>query len=180
MNKIRKGFLTAGSIISIVSASFSILLAIIMFFMGSFFTPEIIKTSYQSDPAYTYYEDADGSYYFTYIEEETNLEVIIYDEEIDTISKVLNAMFDVIGIVVLGFAIAKLVLAIRILILNNKDQYSKGCVIALLVLSIINANVLETVFLIVAMCENKLPKPEEPKDNEVEINVDDINVEDVM
>ena len=151
MTKTKKGFLTATSIITIIASSFAILGGFIFMFMGSMFTEEFFKETYSVDPEYTLYEEADGSYYFSYIETDGS-EVRIYDEEISLMANIVSNVASFAGFTILGLGVAKLVLAIRILLLKNRDKYSMGCVIALLVLSIIGFNVLESVFLIVTMC----------------------------
>ena len=79
----------------------------------------------------------------------------------------------VAGVINLATAVAKLVIAIRILAQSNKDKYAKGAVIALLVLSALNFNLIEVGLLITAMCvKNKIEQPKETKPED--INIDDI------
>ena len=151
MTRTKKGFLSAVSIITIVASSMAILSGFIFMFVGSMLTEEFFKETYSVDQAYTLYEEADGSYYFSYIDIDGS-EVRIYDEEIALMANVTSSVANFAGITILGVAVAKLVLAIRILLLKNREKYSMGCVIALLVLSIIGFNILESVFLIVTMC----------------------------
>ena len=169
MNKTKKGLLTARSIITIVASAFAIIGSIALFLIGGMFTEGVLKESYRADPEYTYYEEADGDYYFTTIEE--GEEVIIYDDEIEMLAEVVSAVFVIAGMITLGISIAKLVLAIRILIMNNREKYAKASVIALLVLSVLNTNILEAVLLIVAMCQKDNIENSENKDELSTTNV---------
>lgn len=169
MTRTKKSLLTASTIITIVASSFAILIGFVCMFLGSMFTEAFFKETYSADPAYTLYEEADGSYYFSYIETDGS-EVRIYDEEISLTATIASNVANFAGFMILGLGVAKLVLAIRILLLKNRDKYSMGCVIALLVLSIIGFNVLESVFLIVTMClkdEYKVENVEEPNITEI-------------
>lgn len=178
MNKTKKGLLTASSILTIVSASFAIIISILLMFVGSVFTKDLMKDVYRDDPAYTYYEEADGSYYFTYLDEE-NIEVTITQEEIATIASVASSMLKFFGVGYLLFSVARMILAIRILVVNSKNKYSKGCVIALLVLSIINISTLETIFLIVAMCLKDNQSIDKAQQNNISPNNNDIELKEI-
>lgn len=170
MTRTKKGLLTASTIITIVASSFAILGGFVFMFLGSMFTEEFFKETYSVEPTYTLYEEADGSYYFSYIDEDGS-EVRIYDEEISLTATIASNVANFAGFMFLGLGVAKLVLAIRILLLKNREKYSMGCVIALLVLSIISFNILESVFLIVTMClkdEKKEETIETPTKNEIE------------
>ena len=149
MNKIRKGFLTASSIITFIGVAGAVLLSLFGFLMGGLLDEDLIKESYKAEETYTYYEDAKGEYYFTYIED--GQKMIITQDEIKFIAKISSVSCFIVATSALVFAIAKLILAIKILVSTNRDKYSKGCVIALLVLSILNFNIFESICLIVAM-----------------------------
>jgi len=159
MTKTKKGLLSATAIITIVASSLAILCGFVMMFVGSMINEQLIKDSYSVDSEYTLYEDADGNYYFSHIED-NGAEVRITDDEISLMATVTSNIANFAGFTILGLGVAKLVLAIRILLLKNREKYSLGCVIALLVLSIVNFNVLEAVFLVVTMCVKDQPKVE--------------------
>ena len=140
MNKRKKGFLTAASIITIVASGLAILLSLLLFLSSSMFNEKMVKDVLRDSQEFTYYEEVDGSYYFIEIDEETMQEI--------RISSVLN----VSAFVVLGVAVAKLILAIVILINNNREKFSAGTTIGLLVLSVLTMSMIETAFLIVSLC----------------------------
>lgn len=172
MNKQNKGLLSAASIITIVACSIAILLGLFLFLCAGFSTEKIIKESYMTDSEYTYYEEIDGSYYFTGVEDGEI--VTITDEDINSLAKIVKVVFVAMGVGVLGVSIAKLVLAILILVATIKEKSAKGKVIALLVLSLINFNVAEVILLILALIkqENTINKPDGKP-----LGLDDINIE---
>ena len=149
MNKTRKGWLTAGSVVTIVAVSFSIIASVFFFFMGSIMNEKILKKSYRADEEYTYYENADGSYYFTYYEE--GVLITMQEDEVELIAESTSAAFKAMGIGVLMIALVKLILVIKILVSSHRNEYARGIVVALLTLSIVNFNWLEAVLLIIAM-----------------------------
>ena len=151
MNKTKKGLLTANSILTIIGCAFQILISLVLFLAGGLVSEQMMKDSYLEDPEYSYYENLDGSYYFTTIDD--NVEITITEDEIEVLSKVISIVVYVLGGVMLAQSIAKLVLAIRILVINNQNKYAKGSVIALLVLSIIDTNIIQIILLILAMCQ---------------------------
>ena len=171
MNKTRKGFLTASSIISIVSATLTIFVAFILLLAGSFITENFVKEIYKNDQECVYFENADGSYYFIEIDEDGN-EVEITMDEIKFVVKLASGLLYGCGVIVLSFSVAKLVLAIKILVSSSKNKYPNKCTIALLTISILNSNILEAVLLIVAMISSD--KKNADKQNE-EIVVEKIN-----
>lgn len=173
MNKTKKGFLTASSIITIVASSFAILIALFLFLCGSLSTESLIKDTYLEDANYTYTEEVDGGYYFTGLEDGEM--VTITNEEIESLAKIVSVVFYVMGVGMLAFSAAKMVLAIRILVLNGKNTYAKASVIALLVLNILNSNILEAVLLIAAMVQKDEIKPEDNKDKP--LGLDDIKLD---
>lgn len=172
MNKSAKGFLSAASILTIVSSVLAVLLAFLLFLAGSMCTESVIKDSYKDSGEYVYYEEADGSYYFVEIDEDTMTEELrIPESEIEMIAKISSAVLYITGVLNLIVPIAKLVLAIKILVNNNREKFGSASTIALLVLSIITINILESAFLIVALClKNKNStasnKSEEDKEKE--------------
>lgn len=176
MNKTKKGFLSAASILTIVASAFGILGGIILMFVGSICDDDLLKDIYKDDPEYIYCENVDGSYYFTYLDDE-GVEAIIYPEDIEIIAKIASGILNAIGFIALGLSVAKLVLAIRILVVKKRDLFPKGTVIALMVLSILDSSMLEAVFLIVTLClKDEQPKEEinNPQQDVVTIDLEDI------
>lgn len=150
MNKTKKTLLMVSSILSIIGFAGMVLLAGFMFICGAVSSEKLIKESYMEDPEYTYMEFVDGSYMFT--SNDPDDADIVRESEIETIAKVTKVLFISCAIVGLAFSIAKLVLAIKILVGLNKNKYKKGCTIGLLTLSILGSNIAEAVLLIIAMC----------------------------
>lgn len=177
MNKARKGLLMGASITTIVASAFAIIGSLFLFIMGAVFNETVMKESYLSDIEYTYFEEADGSYYFTTIED--GVEIVINEEDIEMVAEIFSTMFSVSGVFSLGMGIAKLILAIRLLVKTVKNEYAKGNVIALLVLSALNLNLIEAALLIVAMCMKDNKPQDENKDqiNNSDIVLKDIDVE---
>ena len=170
MNKTKKGLLTAGSILTIVASGLCVLTAILFFMVGGMFSEEIMKDSYLEDKEYTYTENIDGSYYFTTIED--GAEIIITEDEIELLAKIVSVVFIVMGVVILGVSAAKITLAIRVFVMNKRGKYAKGSTIALLVLSILNSNYIEAVLFIVAMCHKDNALENKP-DQEVIVEIID-------
>lgn len=150
MNKTKKGFLSASAIVTIVAAGFGILCGIIFMFMGGLMTEETIRDTYTTEEGYTLVEVSDDDYYITYIEDGQLVKVT--DEDIELVAELASSLCNFAGIMVIGFSVAKMVLAIRVLINNNRDKYGKGVTIALLTLSILSMSLLEAGLIIAAMC----------------------------
>lgn len=155
MNSTKKGYLKAASIIIIVVSILSILLGLFCFAVAGMIDEEVMKESYRVDEEYTYYENADGSYYFTYMEDGTV--VTIKESEIEFAAKIARGAMIAAGLFVIGLHAAKLTLAILALKGAKKNKCKKGCVIALVVLSALNTQILELVFLILALCTKDNP-----------------------
>ena len=75
MNKAKKSLLLAGSILTIVASAFAIIMSMVLFLAGGMFDEEMLKESYKNDSEYTYFEDANGDYYFTTIEDATRFRI---------------------------------------------------------------------------------------------------------
>lgn len=165
MDKRKKGFLNASSIITIVIASLSILMSCLFFFGATLISEDFVIDLYKSDPTATYVEHADGGYEIIFVDD--GEQVSIDDETLSPIIKIAKAIMVAFGIFGLGFAIAQMVLSIKILQGTSKGVYKKGCTIALLVLSVLNGSFLVTILLVVAMC-SKENKPTENDENKQE------------
>ncbi len=152
MNRKRKKYLTIGSIIIIIASAFEMLMGLALFALGSFVDEDFMKEVYKSDEC-VYYEEADGSYYFVEIDEDGEEDITTQSDIIITV-RVITTIIDFAGFVILGMGVAKLVLAIKVLSSSGKNKYAKGCTIALLTLTVLNTNIIEVIFLILAMCAN--------------------------
>lgn len=156
MNSTKKGYLKAASIIIIVVSVMSILLGMLCIAIGSMMDEDMMKETYKADNEYTYHENVDGSYYFTYMDDGT--EVTLKESEIEFAAKFARGVMIGSGLFIIGLHTAKLTLSILALKGAKKNKFKKGCVIALVVLSAINTQILELVFLILALCTKDNPK----------------------
>lgn len=155
MNSTKKNYLKVATILIIVFSSISIAMGLLCVIAGGAINEEFIKDTYRIDEEYTYHENADGSYYFTYNDDGEVLTV--KESEIELEAKVTKIFTISSGILVLGIQIPKLILSILALKAAKKNKFKKGLVIALIVLSAINTQVLELVFLILALCAKDNP-----------------------
>lgn len=159
MNKTKKGFLTAGSIIAIVAACFGILVSILLFSFGVGLKEKHIVEIYKMDESAEYHENADGSYYIIDIDEETGEETILKESEIEIIVKIAKGFLIFASFVEVGLDIAIMIIAIKLLKATNKKEEKKGLTIALLVLSALTGEILTLAFMIVALCLKNKQKP---------------------
>ena len=177
MNKTKKGLLTASSIITIVASGFAILFSIIMFFVTGEFDEKTMKQEYLNNKNFYYHEEVNGDYYFKSIED--GEEIIIYEDDIETISKFMQIFIVTTGVTILISSLVKILFAVRILLLNSREKFAYGSVLTLLVLSLIGGSLLESGLLIASMCI----KDYERKDNkplglnDIEINNNTTNIE---
>lgn len=160
MNKTKKGFLTAGSIIAIVAACFGILVSILLFSFGVGLKEKHVVEIYTMDETSEYHENADGSYYIIEIDEETGEATILKESEIEIIVKIVKGCLIFASFVEVGLDIAMMIIAIKLLKATNKNEEKKGKTIALLVLSALTGEVLTLAFMIVALCLKNKQKPE--------------------
>ena len=177
MNKTKKGFLSASAIITIVAASFGILTGIVTMFMGGLMTEETIRDTYTTEEGYTLVEEYGKDYYITYIDDGELIKVT--EDEIELIANISSSLCNFVGIIIIGFSLAKLILAIKILINNNRDKYGKGVTIALLTLSVLNMNLLEAGLIITAMCMKDDVNSEKPDENNNIETKDDVVLEEI-
>lgn len=168
MNQTRKGFLTASTILTIVSSVLAILLSFGIAYLAGQMTEEIFKETYQEDSLYTYYEEANGEYYFLYTDENGTIQTLD-DSEIQMIAKVARVMIGAVAVGCLAFACTRLILAIIVLKNTNKKIYKKGLVITLLVFDILEMSVLEIIFLGIAMVS-----PDKQRPTEIQIEASNI------
>ena len=138
MNKTKRGFLTVSSVITIILSIFAILLSVIMFFIVGEFDANSMKQEYLNDKSLTYYEKANGDYYFTGMVEDE--EIIIYKKDVEEISKFMQTFINTFAVIVLVQSLIKIVFAVRILLYNSREKYPSGSVVTLLVLSLLEFN----------------------------------------
>ena len=128
MNGTKKAFLLAGSILGIVEAASLIMMALSLFSMLGTIDVETVRLI---------------------LEEEA---ILFTDIELAQIAELSNTIIVVMSAYILGISVSMLVLSIVVLNQRNKGVSKKGCIIALLVISILSANIITAAFMIVALC----------------------------
>lgn len=170
MTKTKKGFLKAGSIISIIAAVLSALMSFIFIAAANMIDEKFILETYETEIGYTYVEESDGGYYIEYYEDEDDLHATtVTDDEIQLIVTASKTILIVLTVFVLGLSVAEFVIAILILNKLSKNESKKGLIITLLVLSILSGTMLTTAFMIVALCLKDKPKATLENINEIAI-----------
>ncbi len=151
MNGRRKGFLIASSVLTIVNSVLILLTGIVLILMGTITTEESMKNDYLNKPeVYTYGENLDGSYYFTYVDDD-GFTVKMNESEIELTAKVMSITLKVIGVSFLVVNVIRLILAIRILVNVGKNKFGKPSVITSMIINICLFNYLDVVLTIVGM-----------------------------
>lgn len=133
MNKTRKTFMLAGSIVSLVYAGVLILMALILFGTSNMITSEFVNEIIAQDPSLSN----------------------IAEEQIQAMVELIKMMFNVMSFYIIALAIATIPVAIKVM--KNTGNNNKGAIIALLVLSIFTANNITFAFMIVALCLKNKP-----------------------
>ena len=152
MNKTRKAFIVAGSVIAIIASIFMLFTSAILFVASSIIDEKfVVETYYAMDPNATLVTEQDGGYIIYYRDSELNMDLTVTDEEVKTIVNVSSTLCLGVSITSLTFATAGVVLSI-ILLVEQKKHSAKGIIIALLVISALSGNLLSTAFMIVALC----------------------------
>ena len=128
MNGTKKAFLLAGSILGIVEAASLIMMALSLFSMLGTIDVETVRLI---------------------LEEEA---ILFTDIELAHIAELSNTIIALMSAYILGISVSMLVLSIVVLNQRNKGFSKKGCIIALLVISILSANIITAAFMIVALC----------------------------
>lgn len=128
MNGTKKAFLLAGSILGIVEAASLIMMALSLFSMLGTIDVETVRLI---------------------LEEEA---ILFTDIELAQIAELSNTIIALMSAYILGISVSMLVLSIVVLNQRNKGVSKKGCIIALLVISILSANIITAAFMIVALC----------------------------
>ena len=133
MNKTRKNFMLAGSIVSLVYAGVLILMALILFGTSNMITSEFVNEIIAQDPSLS----------------------DIAEEQIQAMVELIKMMFNVMSFYIIALAVATIPVAIKVM--KNTGNNNKGAIIALLVLSIFTANNITFAFMIVALCLKNKP-----------------------
>ena len=133
MNKTRKAFLLAGSIVSFVEAGVLILVGLIVFGMSSMITVEMVYELLAMDPTMGELTEA----------------------QVQAMVQLVKLLYTGIAIYVLALSIATIPVAVKVL--KNTENNKKGAIIALLVLSIFTANIVTFAFMIVGLCLKNNP-----------------------
>ena len=155
MNSSKRGYTKSAAILIIVFACINMAISLIVGMIGGFITEDIVKETYKTDTAYTYFENEDGSYFFEGLED--GIVVRISESDIELSAKIMRGAMIGLGVISFGYFTAKLILAILILKGVNKNVFKKGLVISSLVLSALSMSILEIVFLILALCTKNTP-----------------------
>lgn len=179
MTKSKKGLFTAGSILSIISSAFIILLALLMLIGSSAVKEDVLVDVFKSDPAYSYVEEADGGYTISWVDD--GILSTMDDETLRSVVKFFNVVLVVGGLVCLAFGVAKIIFAIKVLNASNRYKYKKGCVVTLLVMSIIGGAWLTSILFIIGMCMNDNSNNKKQIENKQDNNqAEDNKKEDVV
>lgn len=133
MNKTRKAFLLAGSIVSFVEAGVLILVGLIVFGMSSMITVEMVNELLAMDPTMGELTEA----------------------QVQAMVQLVKLLYTGIAIYVLALSIATIPVAVKVI--KNTENNKKGAIIALLVLSIFTANIVTFAFMIVGLCLKNNP-----------------------
>ena len=173
MNKTRRAFLNAGSIIAIVLAVVSTLLGIISIVVAPFVSTENLCDIYEKDVENykTYYVNdnkQEGIDHFVELNdrgEETS--VIIYVKDLKNLAEITQTFLKSVGWGVIILEVASFITAIFVLKDASKPTNRIASIITLLVLSLFTGNMVTFAFMIVGLClKNKIP---------VELEVENFN-----
>lgn len=160
MANTKKGFLKAGGILSIITATMAIIVGLFAFsFCNYYLNRDLFIAIYESDPTtYEKVENSDGSIEFRYVDETTGDTVVITEGEIDLAVSAIKSVVRVGVVILIGISIAKMAVAICLMINTFKDKNSMGLTIALLIMSCVTVCFLTVAFMIVALCLKDSPK----------------------
>lgn len=153
MNQTKKNFLKAGSIIAIVSAVFMLFTGISFVSSVGVVNEELILNTITYETDYQKFENADGSYYIEYFEDEDDLRPQrLEQKDIQDIVKIAKVALIVISVVIFAVSIVQFIFGVKILMNLKKEIGKKSHIITLLVFSILTDTILTTAFMIVALC----------------------------
>lgn len=163
MNKTRRAFLRAGSIIAIVASVFFVLLGISCVAFAPLVTTDNLCDIYESDTEdfkthYVNDNKEDGIDYFVELNdrgEETR--TIIYINDLAKLAKITRIYLKGVGWVALILGIASFVTAIFVLKEANRLTNRIAAIVTLLVLSLSLGNLLTFAFMIVGLCLKNKP-----------------------
>lgn len=157
MNSTKKGFIKAGTILSIVVSAILIITGFVMFGISSLITEQSLYEVYESQAGYTITNNPDGSYEITYIDE-YGVTQTITQSELQTVAKIAKTAVNISAVVILAGSIASMTVSILLLSKVNKGKSQTGLIIANLVLDILFVGWISAAFMIVALCLKDAPK----------------------
>lgn len=156
MDKKKRKFLKAGAILAIIASVCAIVTGVGAILIKNQVNEtnalEIIKYSNDLE-----YQETEDGYVVIYTDEEGVKVTINQDQFVYLVSKMQNKVEDY-GMQSLADGIPTLIIAIILLVKTNKNKYSKGLTITLLILSLFGRNMLTFAFMIVALCLKDAPK----------------------
>ncbi len=152
MNKTKKGFMTAGSIISLISVFIMILTGFILIAVGSVINEQQMCNVYDADSSYERVEEVGGDYYYIYTDPVDGQQYIITSTDIQATVNITKTIINSMAIYFLALSIAILVFAILVLKHAISESNKKFAIITLLVLSVFTSNLITMAFMIVALC----------------------------
>ena len=159
MTKTKSGFLKAGSILGIVFAALTAMLGLVFFVGQSIVTRDfVVPIVLECNPGeYETINNFDGSVTYKIVKD-GNVEKVTTSEDVDAIIKLTKTTLATMGTLTLGISLATA--ALSIVVLNNTaaEKSKNGPIIALLVLSLLDCNLITFAFMIVALSMKDKPK----------------------
>ncbi len=162
MSSTKKGFMRAGSIISIVLAVIFVLGGLITFGSDSFINKELVLGIYRADTInYREIEDENGIS-FEYIGSDITMKgTIITEDDINLVVTFAKNILKFVSWSLIILAVLNMVFAIMVLNVASKGSNNIGSIITLLIISVVSMNMITMAFMIVALClKNKAPEVE--------------------
>ena len=164
MNKTRRAFLNAGSIIAIIMACVFTLLSIICIVVAPFVTTDNLVDLYEDDTKNfkTYYindnKDEGVDYFVELNDRGEETKTVIYVKDLDALAKLTRTFLKSVGWGTIIFEVASFIAAIFVMKDARKLENRMASIITLLVLSLFTANMLTFAFMVVGLClRNKMP-----------------------
>ncbi len=157
MSGVKKSFMLAGGIISIIATVVMFFAGLIMIGASGMVNEKIVCSVYE-ESGYTRVEEADGeSYYYIYTPTDSttttdNESYIVTQEDIQAVISIVRTITSAMAVYLLSLAVATLVFAILVIKHSSNNSDKKFAIITLLVLSVLIGNLLTVAFMIVALC----------------------------
>ncbi len=164
MNKTRRAFLNAGSIIAIIMACVFTLIGIVCIVVSPFVSTDNLCDLYENDSENykTYYVNGDkseGVDYFVELDQNgQETKTVIYVKDLDKLATLTRTFLKATGWSTIVLEVASFITAIFVIKDAKKLTNPIASIITLLVLSLLTGNMLTFAFMIVGLCmKNKLP-----------------------